>query len=98
MDINYIAIGHRIKYLRKLRGLTQEALAEMAGISFAFVGHIERGTRKMSVETLFALARALDCSVDYLLDNIHTKSSEYVRALQRVAEFVRNEIEDASKE
>ena len=70
----------------------------MMGISFAFAGHIERGTRKMSVETLLSLARALECSVDYLLDNPQTKSDEYVRALQRVADFVRNEIQIASAE
>ena len=60
-------IGKRIRDCRKLRRMTQAALAEEAGISLSFLGHIERGTRKLSVETLYALCKALDCSADQLM-------------------------------
>jgi transcriptional regulator with XRE-family HTH domain len=36
-------------------------------MSTAFIGHVERGTRKLSVETLLRIAKELNVSVDYLL-------------------------------
>lgn len=63
----YEDLGKRVKQQRKLAHLTQEKLAEKAGISFAFVGHIERGTRKASVETLVKIANALKVSPAVLL-------------------------------
>ena len=94
--MDYELLGKRIKELCKSRGLTQEQLAEMANISFAFLGHIERGTRKLSVQTLLSIARALECSTDYLLDNVHGKSHSYLHALQRVADFIQKEIQSHS--
>ena len=89
----YELLGKRVRQQRIAQGLTQEQLAEKAGISFAFVGHIERGTRKLSVATLFALAQALNCSADYLLDITHAKSNAYIHALQRVADFIQSELD-----
>jgi len=63
----YTAIGLRIRRLRRNQGLTQEQLAERAGISLSFLGHIERGTRVLSVATLCSIAAALQCSADELL-------------------------------
>lgn len=65
--MDYRLLGARVQQARRINGLTQERLAEMAGISLSFMGHIERGTRKASVETLVALARALGVSTDALL-------------------------------
>lgn len=65
--MNYSAMGARIKQARKGQHLTQEQLAEMLNISPSFLGHVERGTRKASIETLYALCRALNVSADYLL-------------------------------
>lgn len=67
MDTLYTSIGLRIRYLRRQRHWTQETLAERAGISPSFLGHIERGSRKLSVETLNRIALALNCSADELL-------------------------------
>jgi len=63
----YKNIGRWIRTKRQERHLTQEKLAEQAGISLSFLGHIERGTRKLSIETLLKLLQALDCSADELL-------------------------------
>ena len=65
--MDYSSLGARIRRERILRGWTQEQLAEKANISLSFLGHIERGTRKASLETLVALANILDASVDELL-------------------------------
>ena len=65
----YKEFGKRVKQQRNLAQMTQEKLAEKAGISFAFVGHIERGTRKASLETVVKLANALKVSPNVLLQD-----------------------------
>lgn len=58
----YLQLGLKIAYYRKLKGLTQEALAEKIDRSAAFIGHVEAPNVKKSVSlgTLFAIAKALD--------------------------------------
>ena len=75
MKLDYKTIGKRIRMRRKALGWTQEQFAERANRSPAFVGHIERGTRVMSLETFFEIARALDCSTDELL-GLELKSAD----------------------
>ena len=65
--MDYIDLGRRIRKQRTQRGWTQEALAERVNVSTSFVGHVERGTRKASLETLVSIANVLDVSLDYLL-------------------------------
>lgn len=62
----YNIIGQRIKQQRKNLDWSQEILAAKSGISLSFLGHIERGTRKLSVDTLYRLAISLNCSVSEL--------------------------------
>lgn len=64
----YERIGRRVRRLRLLSELTQEQLSHKAGISLSFLGHIERGSRKLSVDTLYRLSIALNCSADELMD------------------------------
>ena len=65
--MDYIDLGRRVKELRRKQNLTQEALAEKLDISASFLGHIERGTRIASLETLVKLCIALDTDPNYLL-------------------------------
>ncbi len=65
--INYKALGRRVRESRKAQGLTQEMLAERCDVSLSFIGHIERGTRTASIQTLVAISEALSVSLDYLL-------------------------------
>jgi len=65
--MDYKALGNRINKLRKQQKLTQEQFAEQVGISASFMGHVERGTRVASLETLVAICNALNVSPDYLL-------------------------------
>lgn len=67
--MDYVALGMRIRKQRKLMQMTQDQLSEKAGISLSFLGHIERGSRKSSLETLVSLANALEVSADYLLQD-----------------------------
>ena len=63
----YSAIGKRIKALRRNKNMTQAEFAEKCEISLSFLGHIERGTRKLSVDTLYRITKTLPCSADELL-------------------------------
>lgn len=65
--MDYVAIGERVRIRRKALKITQEKLAEMVDVSPSFIWHIERGTRKLSVETLYSLCVALGVSADYLM-------------------------------
>lgn len=66
-DIDYAELGKRIRAERRKQDLTQEKLAEMADISDSFMGHIERGGRTLSIETLAKLANALNLSIEYII-------------------------------
>lgn len=67
MNIDYIAIGARIRQLRTEKGLTQAKLAELSEQEPSNVSHIERGATKLSLGTLVSIANVLGCSVDDLL-------------------------------
>ena len=58
----YLQIGLKISYYRKLRGLTQGELAERVGRTPAFIGHVEAPniSKAVSLDTLFDIAAVLD--------------------------------------
>ena len=51
-------LGRRIRELRTQQGISQEGLAALAGIDHGYMGHIERGSRNISVVKIFAIAGA----------------------------------------
>ena len=65
--VNCTDFGQRVRASRRALGLTQEELAEKVGISASFMGHIERGSRVASLETLVALCNVLQVSPQTLL-------------------------------
>ncbi len=58
----YIQLGRNIKRQRELANLTQEVLAEKAGISLDYLGKIEVNINKPGLKTIFKLANALEIS------------------------------------
>ena len=58
----YRQIGLKISYYRKLRGLTQEQLAEKIDKEPAFIGHVEAPnvSKAVSLDTLFDIADVLE--------------------------------------
>lgn len=64
-ESEYRQLGLRIAYYRKLRGLTQEQLAEKIDRTPAFIGHVEAPNIKkaVSLDTLFQIATVLDVPV-----------------------------------
>ena len=57
----------RIRQIREDAGLTQEAFAELIGISLSGYKKIESGENQISLNNLRELARALQVSTDYIL-------------------------------
>ncbi len=65
--MNYKEIGRRIRYERESLGLTRDKFAEALELSTNFVGQLERGEKKMSLETLVTISDCLRISLDYLI-------------------------------
>lgn len=61
-----VAGMHPVRAWRESRGLTQEALAEQAGVSAPYVSQIESGKRIGAVRTLRRIAAALEVPLDEL--------------------------------
>ena len=76
--MNWKIIGIRVLENRKRMGLTQEQLAEKVDLSVSYISHIERGTRKASMETMVKISNILGITVNELLyGNQSNDNSEY---------------------
>lgn len=66
----FISIGLKIGYFRRQRGLTQEQLAEKAGISMGFLSQVEAPNLAVgiSLTTLFSIAEVLQIAPSKLLE------------------------------
>ncbi|UQZ34263.1 transcriptional regulator [Paenibacillus sp. PK3_47] len=64
MDIK--RMGTRVRAFRKLKGYTQQELADSVGISLAVLGAVERGNRRLEDKILNKIADVLGISADEL--------------------------------
>lgn len=66
----YKRLGLKISYYRKVKGMTQEQLAEELGKSFSFIGAVEAPNidRTISLDTLFDISDVLEIPASKLLD------------------------------
>jgi transcriptional regulator with XRE-family HTH domain len=80
METDYLKmVGHRVRDLRKERGLSQEALGERGGFHYSYIGQIERGEKNVSLLNLVKIARALEVNMAQLFtyldeDELYTES------------------------
>lgn len=80
MELDYQAIGMRVRRFRKARGLTQQTLAEMSNQEPSNISHIERGATKLSLPTIVSIANALEVTVDDLLcDSVQEAKTVFMR-------------------
>nr|MBO2495053.1 XRE family transcriptional regulator [Clostridia bacterium] len=75
-------IGRKIKELRLKKGITQEELAKVLGVTTSMVGMYETGARKPSYEVLNKIARYFNVTTDYLLGLEEQQDAE-IRAIAR---------------
>jgi transcriptional regulator with XRE-family HTH domain len=68
------AFGDKIRQLRTERGLSQEALADLAKLHRTYVGSIERGERNISLDNIAKLAIALDVPICTIFKNIRASN------------------------
>lgn len=62
--------GNKVRQERIKRGLSQEALADLAGLHRTYIGMIERAEKNITLLNIDKIARALKVSVEYLLAEI----------------------------
>ncbi len=82
----YKNIGERIRFERELLGISREKFAELMSLSPVYVGQIERGERKMSMDSLVNISKNLHSSIDYLVfgDN----NSQLVKETTEIASLL----------
>ena len=64
----YRALGLNVTLYRKLKGLSQERLAELADISRTHMSRIENNDCAVSLDVIFSIAKVLDIPVSRLFD------------------------------
>lgn len=85
-----INVGERIRYFRKLRGWSQEALALQADINPAFLGHLERGLKSPTVKTLEKIVTALDISLAELFADPERVTNTEEQLLNQIHDLIKD--------
>jgi transcriptional regulator with XRE-family HTH domain len=62
--------GENLRQYRIKKGLSQERLADLAGLHRTYIGGIERGERNVSLVNIVRLAKALEIKLVELLDDV----------------------------
>ena len=89
--MDYILLGKRIRDERLLLRLTLEKLAERTDKSINFIGQIERGEGKPSLETMVDIANALGTTVDSLLqDNVRAVNDSVGKEVEAIIRTLDN--------
>jgi transcriptional regulator with XRE-family HTH domain len=69
-------VGERLKHYRKKAALSQEALAEKAGLHYTYIGQLERGEKNATLESIEKVAMALTIPLEVLLKNVAASNEE----------------------
>lgn len=69
-----LAVGRRIRDLRRAAGLTQRGISVLAGVTSAQVHRYERGLARISTGRLLKIADGLGVSIEVLLEGAQTAS------------------------
>ena len=85
--IDYVALGRRVKKLRKEQGTKQTELADALGISYQYMSMIETGKRQLSLSLLVDLANRLGATTDELLyGSLDSLNKKYDQDMQDIME------------
>ncbi|WP_409183860.1 helix-turn-helix domain-containing protein [Amycolatopsis sp. VS8301801F10] len=69
-------IGERVRAFRNDAGLSQEQLAELAGVHWTFVSQVERGLRNINLHNLLKFADGLGVNPARLVDGLRPPSGD----------------------
>lgn len=64
----YRKLGKKVYNMRRLQKMSREKFAELAGINDYYLGEIERGEKKASLDTLFKICKILNIRIYELLN------------------------------
>lgn len=67
IDERMIAFGKRVREVRRNKGISQEKLAELAGIDRSYMGNIERGEKNVTLKKVYEICDALEVDVKNLV-------------------------------
>ena len=67
-----LALGQAVRALRLARGITQEQLAEAAGLHPRYVNDVERGRRNIGISNVDRLAQGLSVDLPTLMTEVET--------------------------
>lgn len=81
-------IGTRIRAMRNTKGLTQQKLADIAGLDYRYIGALERGERNFSIDTLEKVLVALKVSLNELTYSVEVTSNEDSIRQEAIDEFI----------
>lgn len=79
MQVDYKLIGARIKEQRRLKGYTQEDLAEKLEVSVGYISQVERGITRISLDLLAAVSTVLECDMAVLVTGSAMNREAYMR-------------------
>ena len=83
MELDYKAIGKRIRNERVRKKISQMQLAELSDLSVNSISHIECGNTKFSLPSIVAIANALNTTVDcFLMDVIDNSVVQFKKELK----------------
>ena len=82
-------IGENLKYLRKIKGITQGELGEELGVTFQTVQKYEKAVIRVTCSTAYELCRILGCKITDLIPSGNRSLKELHKA-SMVADVVRN--------
>lgn len=86
--------GKKLRFLRKLKGYTQEQFAEILNTTRSCISNYELGNRQPDNETVSAVADFFDVSIDYLMGrsevSFSVKTNNKLRELQKINETSEN--------
>jgi transcriptional regulator with XRE-family HTH domain len=71
-----VALGQRVRQLRKRRGYSQEAFADATGLHRTWMGAVERGERNLSFKNLVLISQALGITLSSLLSGVEKNAAK----------------------
>lgn len=66
-DERMVTFGKRVREVRKSKGISQETLAEIAGIDRSYMGNIERGEKNITLKKAYEICDALGIDIKDLV-------------------------------
>ncbi|MDR1753782.1 MAG: helix-turn-helix domain-containing protein [Eubacterium sp.] len=78
--IDFHIIGKRIKYYRKIKGITQAQVADALDVSVSYISQIERGVAEVSLSRLDEIANIIHAKIENLVADTDENSEQYLNS------------------